>query len=540
MLAMTIFRRADTDKDGNVTLKELLAAAEKVFKEVDKDSAGKLDDKKVGEAVGLLLPMPGGMGRPGGFGPRGPGGPGGPGGFGPPGGRGGFGPPGGPGGMGGREPAKPGAKIKPDDVTTYPKAPLYEPTILRTFFLEFEDKDWEAELADFYHTDVEIPATLIVDGKRYPNVGVRFRGNSSYFRVGAGYKRSFNVSVDFVDTKQRVHGYKTLNLLNSADDPSFMNTVLYSHVARKHIPTPNANFVRVVINGESWGVYVNTQQFNKDFTQEFFKSTKGARWKVPGHPGAGGGLEYLGDDVNAYKRHFQIKSKDNTKSWKALVELCRVLNKTPPDKLEKALEPILDVDGALWFLALDNALINNDGYWTRASDYSIYLDPKGKFHMIPHDMNETFSQVEGFFFGGPGGRGPGGPGGFGGGGERPSGVALDPLIGLNDTRKPLRSRLLAVPALKERYLKHVRIIAEVELDWKNLGPTVASYRKLIEKDVEADTKKLYPLAAFKSAVADAAASEEGPGRRGRHLSLRTFAETRREYLLRHPQIKKSE
>ena len=27
---------------------------------------------------------------------------------------------------------------------------------------------------------------------------------------------------------------------------------------------------------------------------------------------------------------------------------------------------MLDIDGVLWFLAIDNALINNDGYWTRA------------------------------------------------------------------------------------------------------------------------------------------------------------------------------
>ena len=34
------------------------------------------------------------------------------------------------------------------------------------------------------------------------------------------------------------------------------------------------------------------------------------------------------------------------------------------------------------------ALVNSDGYWTRASDYSIYQDEKGRFHVIPHDMNE--------------------------------------------------------------------------------------------------------------------------------------------------------
>ncbi len=291
-IAGTIFRRADADKDGKVTLKELTAAAEAVFKEADKDKTGKLDETKLGTAIASVVPAPGRMGGPGG----------GPGGFGPPGGPGGFGPPGGPGGFGGRgnrEPAKPGVRIKPDEVTAYPKAALYEPTVLRTFFLEFEDKDWEAELADFYHTDVEVPATLIVDGKRYPNVGVRFRGNSSYFRVGAGYKRSINLTLDFVDKKQRLYGYKTINLLNSADDPSFMNTVLYSRVGRNYIPVPNANLARVAINGESWGIYVNTQQFNKEFTQEFFKDGKGVRWKVPGHPGAGGGLEYIGENIEA-------------------------------------------------------------------------------------------------------------------------------------------------------------------------------------------------------------------------------------------------
>ena len=66
---------------------------------------------------------------------------------------------------------------------TFPGKPLYEPTVLRTLFLDFEDKDWEAELADFHSTDVEVPATLTVDGKKYPGVGVHFRGMSSYMAV---------------------------------------------------------------------------------------------------------------------------------------------------------------------------------------------------------------------------------------------------------------------------------------------------------------------------------------------------------------------
>ncbi|WP_202947346.1 CotH kinase family protein, partial [Zavarzinella formosa] len=290
----------------------------------------------------------------------------------------------------GGEAGTPGPKVAVADAKTYPDAKLYEPNVLRTLFLEFENKDWESELEDFHGTDVDVPATLIVDGKKYPNVGVHFRGMSSYGMVSAGSKRSLNLAVDLADDKQRLYGYKTLNLLNSHEDPTFMSTVLYSEIARKYLPTPKANFVKVVINGESWGVYGSVQQFNKDFTKENFNSSKGARWKVRGSPGGGGGLEYLGDNVADYKRRYEIKSKDDDKDWKALIALCKVLNETPADKLEEALKPMLDIDGLLWFLALDVALINGDGYWVRASDYSIYMDEKKIFHMVPHDMNEAF------------------------------------------------------------------------------------------------------------------------------------------------------
>src|SRR5205814_3389790 len=199
-----------------------------------------------------------------------------------------------------------------------------------------------------------------------------------------------------------------------------------------------------------------------------------------------------------------IKSKDDDKSWKDLIALCRTLNQTPLEKLEEALKPILDLDGLLWFLALDVALQNDDGYWTRASDYSLFQDKKGKFHVIPHDMNEAFRPVMALGFR------PGGPGGPGAA-PRPSGADLDPLVALNEARKPLRGRLLAVPSLKARYLQHVRTIAEKSLDWKKLGPVVAQYRSLIEKEVEADTRKLYSLAEFKRLTADTVETDAPTG-----------------------------
>jgi spore coat protein CotH len=392
----------------------------------------------------------------------------------------------------------------------------------------------------FYRTDVEVPATLTIDGQRYRDVGVHFRGMSSFFSVPEGYKHSLNLSLDFVNENQHVGGYRTLNLLNSHEDPTFLRSVLYLEAARDYIPAPKANYLRLVINGESWGIYTNAQQFNKDFTRDWIKTSDGARWKVPGSPGGRGGLEYLGDDVAPYQRIYEIKSKDSARSWRDLVTLTRVLNTTPVDQLERALQPILDVDGALKFLALEIALVNGDGYWTRASDYSLYQDVNGRFHVIPHDANETMGPGRGgmrpggpppdaagrpaVMPGGPGmpggGRGRGGfggPGGPGGGrGPGGGGPELDPLVGLDDPGKPLRSRLLAVPALRDRYLGYVREIATKWLDWRTLGPLVEQHRALIAADVRDDTRRLDSFEAFESGAA----------------SLETFANRRRAFLLK--------
>ncbi len=414
------------------------------------------------------------------------------------------------------EPVARGPQVSPSDVKSYPAAPLYDPTVVRTFFLEFENPDWEKELSDFYRTDVEVPANVSVDGKTYRDVGVHFRGASSFFTVAEGRKRSLNLSFDFADDKQNIGGYRTVNLLNSHTDPTYLRTILYSLIAREYVPTPKANYARVVINGESWGVYVNVQQFNKDFTRDFFNSTTGARWKVPGSPRGRGGLEYLGDDVAAYKRIYELKSKEDRKAWAALIELCKTLTETPTNALETALAPLLDIEGTLKFLALENALINSDGYWTRASDYLLYRDGKGLFHLIPYDANETF-------------RLPGGPG-RPRTGESERGVELDPLTGVNDKDKPLLSRLLAVPSLRARYLAYVRDIAEKWLDWKRIEPLAKSYQALIAEDVKQDTHKLYPFEAFQNGLTTDVEEQGGRGPR-KTMSLKSFADQRRAFLL---------
>ena len=128
------------------------------------------------------------------------------------------------------------------------------------------------------------------------------------------------LSLDWADDDQRLYGYRTLNLLNSHTDPSFAREVMFSEIGRDYTPAPRVNHVRLVVNGDDWGVYVNVQQFNSDYVRDAFGETGGDRWKVPSNPrSADGGLSWLGHDVAAYRAVYQIKSKDDDEAWAALV-----------------------------------------------------------------------------------------------------------------------------------------------------------------------------------------------------------------------------
>ena len=122
-------------------------------------------------------------------------------------------------------------------------------------------------------------------------------------------------------------------------------------------------------------------------------------------------------------------------------------------------------------------------------------------------------------------------------GGQPSGIVLDPLVGLNDSTKPLRSRLLSVPSLKARYLDHVRTIALDWLDWHKLKPLVEEYRSLIAAEIEADTRKLTSYAAFEKSLADAEEAKAEAPRGRQSLSLEAFAKQRRAFLLNYPGIR---
>jgi len=168
-------------------------------------------------------------------------------------------------------------------VTDVPAATseLYDETVLRTISLTFAQTDWWQQMINNHDAgkDENVLADLTIEGITYPGVGVRFKGMTSY-NIGNSQKKSFNIEMNATDPDQKLMGYKTLNLNNANLDPSFIREPLYFSVVRRYLPCPKVNFVKLIINGENWGVYVNVQQINADLIKEWFKSSDGDRWKV--------------------------------------------------------------------------------------------------------------------------------------------------------------------------------------------------------------------------------------------------------------------
>ncbi len=415
---------------------------------------------------------------------------------------------------------RPGETINPSEISAPQIERLYDENTIHTLFIDFNDQEWESELEAFWKTDVDVPAQLIANNTTIGNVGVRFRGTSSFFTVNSGMKRSFNIAIDHTDPDQRFFGYKTLNLLNSHTDPSFVRSILFNHIASHYIPAEKVNFVKLVINRENWGIYINSQQFNKDFLDEWFGTKKGIRWKMLPNPRGGNGFNFEGTSPVPYQNRYIMKSKGGDAEWAKLIRVFKILHDTNSDELIDALEPVFNIDRALWFLALENVFIDNDGYWARASDFAMYMDNNERLHMILHDSNETFQRQAG--------RNQ----------SKQQGTHLDPLFGLNDKSKPLIHKLLNVPTLQARYLAHVRTIRDEWLDWDLIAPLVRHYHRLIDDEIRQDTRKHDSYESFRNSLTEETETQGPRGPRNR-ISLKRFIVERSRYLDQYPPLAKA-
>lgn len=380
-----------------------------------------------------------------------------------------------------------------------PTTGFYDESVVREIEFLFPQANYWSILTNNYNNGgADLMASMIIDGVRYDSVGIRFKGLTSFFRNNSE-KKSFNITLDFMK-KQDVMGYKTLNLNCGFDDHSSVREILYNHIGRKFSPALKTNFAHLKINGQDWGPYANVQQLNGEFLNEWFFSSEGTTWRAlragglagPGGPfGTGRStLNYNGPDSTDYDSDYQLKKIGKARPWDELILATNKLNNLPLNQLADSLKYYMDVDKALWFLAREIIFSDDDGYaWKGGMDYYVYWDKESGLVMpLEYDGNTC---MEAMF------------------------SNWSPFYNEQDARFPLMNRLFAVPALRQRYLAHVRTIVKEYMNPVDLFPVINGYVLQLNQLVKNDPKKLYTYQEWADGTND----------------LRNFITTRRAFLL---------
>lgn len=174
-----------------------------------------------------------------------------------------------------------------------------------------------------------------------------------------------------------------------------------------------------------------------------------------------------------------LKTNENTSKHKALFRLIDVLNNCPDKSFPTEIEKVLNVDQVLRFLAVSVLMVHTDNYTGSGQNYYLYED-KGKFTLIPWDLNEAF-------------------GGYNAGiAGYTADLNIDSLV--NSTNKPLISRLLAYKPYVQKYHQYIEKLLEGPFAEGKIEARIDEIANVISPYVSTDERKFFSLRDFKRSV----------------------------------------
>ena len=243
---------------------------------------------------------------------------------------------------------------------------FFDEDSIRSIHLDFYNPNYHTYLQDswFYDPDERIPATLTLNSTTYDSVGVRYKGNSTFClpNDNSNPKVPYNIDLNYYIDNQEVLGYKKMKLANAWMDPTFVKDITASNIYRNYLPSGEANLVKLHVQGNYLGLYVNVESINKQFTKKHFNEKSGPLFKCDNinrfcdtanapnsYPPS---LIHLGNDSTLYYDSYDMKSENG---WSELVELITTLNYN-----FNQIDSVLNVDRTLWAFALNQVILNLD------------------------------------------------------------------------------------------------------------------------------------------------------------------------------------
>jgi spore coat protein CotH len=245
-----------------------------------------------------------------------------------------------------------------------PPPPLYSLTIDPAHLA------WLYDPANLW-TYETVPAIFTCEGSSY-EVQVRFRGGTGRYHRKKSWKIQFPSATLF-------QGQRELNLNAEFPDRSLLREVLaYDLFRRAGLPAPRTEFVRLEINGEYKGVYVQVEQIDQRFLQRIGWDANGNLYKGD----YGSNFDWGGDFAASY-----VKKTNREDSNADLVDLLRVVNFTSDAAFPAALASRMDVGRYLDWYAVQIALGNYE--WVEKNYYLYHNLKEDWWAFLPWDLDLT-------------------------------------------------------------------------------------------------------------------------------------------------------
>ncbi len=247
-----------------------------------------------------------------------------------------------------------------------------------------------------WYSDYEYPATFIFKRETEIDtvfeIGFRIRGNTSRSSAKKSFKVSFNT---FIQGRE-YYGLDKMNLNGEHNDPSIIRSKLSWDIFNAFdVPAPRANHVKLFINDEYYGLYINVEHIDDEFVQNRFGGEEGNLYKNlwPAD------LSYIDENPDSYKwspdwadrRVYDLKTNNEEDDYSDLASLISFLEHASTSEFENQIEEYINVDGVIRWMAIDILTGNWDNYWYNQNNYYLYFNTNDqRFEFIPYDYDNTF------------------------------------------------------------------------------------------------------------------------------------------------------
>lgn len=232
----------------------------------------------------------------------------------------------------------------------------------------------------------------MIDGEKFSNVGIRFKGNNS-LRLTEKYGHNrYSLKLEFDHyTFGTYYGLDKFSLDASFQDNAYMKTwITYDMMAHMGVPTPLCSYTWVTVNGQDWGLFLAIEEPEEAFARRNFGADYGKLYKPDyeslSDENADVHLRYTDDSFDSYDNIFRNSKFDITDADKQ-----RVINALKVLSTGENLETAINIDEVLRYFTVQVFVVNLDSYLGKTGHNYFLYEEDGLLSILPWDYNLAFT-----------------------------------------------------------------------------------------------------------------------------------------------------